>query len=470
VKKSTAMNETKQLAKFIAEVSYSDLSKEVIEKTKGLILDQFGCQIAFATLPWSKNIYNYIKSKKPAREESTVTYYGLKTFAEDAAFTNASFGHGFEMDDTEITIPTHPGSVVIPSALAIGETEMISGKALIIAIVAGYEAMLRTGMASKTMINRGFHSTAAVGPFGSAAATCKVLGFNSENVLDALGIAASESSGISECTVSGGSVKRLHAGFAAQSGIRAAMLAKFGITGPAAALEGKKGFCAAFSDICLIEEITRDLGKAFRIMLTGNKPYCCCAAQHAVIDCTAKIAKGHVIRPEEIVEIIVEQRPREVQSVANIIEPHDVVSAQFSARFGLALRLIKGNNGFQDYNEKNLKDPEILALLKKIKYITDEKCEKLKTEGGAVVTIKLKDGSSYCEQTDFAKGTRQNPMLIEELRDKFRRLTSGVIPVSQAEEIIETINGLEDLDNVKTLASLLVNSQESLSQKEVGVE
>ena len=450
------MNETTQLANFIAEMRYQDLSKEVVTKTKGLVLDQLGCQIAFATLPWSKNIYHYIKSKKPAGEDSTVAYYGLKTIAEDAAFANASFGHGFEMDDTEITIPAHPGAVVVPSALAIGEKEMISGKQFITAIVAGYEAMLRIGMASRTMIKRGFHATAAAGPFGSAVATCKVLGFTSEAVRDALGIAASECSGISEPMVSGGSVKRLHAGFASQSGIKAAMLTKFGITGPATALEGIKGFCLAFSDECSIGEITKDLGKEFKIMLTGNKPYCCCAAQHAVIDCTAKIASKRLIKPEEIVEIVVEQRPREVQSVGNIFEPKDVVSAQFSARFGIALRLTKGGNGFQDYNENNIKDPVILALIKKIKYMADDKCEKLKADGGAIVTIKFKDGSSFTEQTDFARGTRQNPMTLGELKEKFKGLTSGIIPASQTEEIIKTVDMLEGLDNIRTLASLLV--------------
>jgi 2-methylcitrate dehydratase PrpD len=170
------MNETRELAGFISKIRFEDLNKEVIEKTKGLILDQLGCQLAFAALPWSKSIFKYVRSRWSSRQESTVVYYGVKTSAEDAVLANASFGHGFEMDDTELVIPIHPGVVVIPSSLALGEAEVISGREFITAIVAGYEAMLRIGMAARTMMKRGFHTTAAAGPFGSAGLPVKYWG------------------------------------------------------------------------------------------------------------------------------------------------------------------------------------------------------------------------------------------------------------------------------------------------------
>jgi 2-methylcitrate dehydratase PrpD len=122
------MNETRLLAQFITDLRYSDLSDEVVKKAKGLVLDQLGCQLAFAILPWSKVVFEYIRNKKSTREESTVAYYGLKTTTEDATFANAAFGHGFEMDDTELLTASHPGVVVIPSALAMGEREIISSK------------------------------------------------------------------------------------------------------------------------------------------------------------------------------------------------------------------------------------------------------------------------------------------------------------------------------------------------------
>lgn len=103
------MNETRELAQFISDIEYEDLTSQVVEKAKGLILDQLGCQLAFATLPWNKAVYQYILNKTGFKGESTIVYYGLKTTVEDAAFANATFGHGFEMDDTEMHSLTHPG-------------------------------------------------------------------------------------------------------------------------------------------------------------------------------------------------------------------------------------------------------------------------------------------------------------------------------------------------------------------------
>ncbi len=358
------MDETRRLAQFITDINFDDLSSEVVEKTKLLILDQLGCQLAFAALPWNEAIYNYIKERKGYREESTVIHYGLRTTAEDAAFANAIFGHGFEMDDTELSSASHPGVTVIPPSLAVGEMEKITGKEFLTAVVAGYDVFIRVGLATRSMISRGFHTTAVLGPLGAAAATSKVLKLDVDKTLNALAIAASESGGLAEYTESGGSVKRVHAGFAAQSGLRAALLAQAGITGPPTALEGRKGLCQAFANEYSLEEITIGLGKEFRILLTGTKPYCCCAAQHSALEAVSEIMKESVIIPEEITKIRVSQKARDVRATGNIIVPQDIISAQFSGRFGVALRLIQGDNGFHDYSEENLRNPQISIWLR----------------------------------------------------------------------------------------------------------
>jgi 2-methylcitrate dehydratase PrpD len=451
------MDETRTLAEFVADIKYGDLNHKVIKKAKELILDQLGCQLAFATLPWSKIIYKYVEAKHGGIETSTVNYYGLKTVTEDAVFANATFGHGFEMDDDEAHTMSHPGVVVIPSALAIGEAKGINGKEFLTAVVVGYDAMLRVGMSAVSMMNRGFHATAVSGPFGAAAAASKIMGHNSELVLNAFSIAASEAGGISEYTVSGGSVKRLHAGFAAQSGVKAAVLSNLGVTGPAAALEGKKGFLQAFGDEYSPDEITKELGTEFRILWTGHKPYCCCAAQHTTIDAISEIIREYPVYKEEIEEIIVEQMPREISAIGNIVQPEDIISAQFSGRFGIALRLIRGSNGFKDYSEDNIRDPELLDLASKITYEADYEMEKMPPGAAPTrITMRLKNGSTYTSRVDYAKGTPENPMTLDEIAEKFRMLASTVISQKQVEEIIGMVNDLENLKNVQSLIELLV--------------
>jgi 2-methylcitrate dehydratase PrpD len=461
------MNETRTLAQFITDINFDDLSSEVVEKAKLLFLDQLGCQLAFAALPWNKAIYNYIKEKKGYREESTVIRYGLRTTAEDTAFANAVFGHGFEMDDTELSSASHPGVTVIPPALAAGEMEKITGKEFITAVVAGYDVFIRVGLATRSMISRGFHTTAVLGPLGAAAATSKVLKLDVDRTLNALSIAASESGGLAEYTESGGSVKRVHAGFAAQSGLKATLLAKAGITGPTTALEGRKGFCQAFANEYSLEEMTAGLGKEFRILLTGNKPYCCCAAQHSALDAVSAIMRERVIVPEEIMKIEVSQKARDVRATGNIVEPRDIVAAQFSGHFGIALRLIKGSNGLQDYSKANLSNPQVLSLAHLIEYHIDDEMEKSNPAGApARVEIHLKNGSIHERTVQYAKGTIQNPMTGRELEDKFRELTATLLTREHAEKIVRIVSKLEELDNLRNLISLLILDQRSLSHGE----
>jgi 2-methylcitrate dehydratase PrpD len=451
------MNETRELAQFVSEIVYNDLNNEVIDKAKGLILDQLGCQLAFASLPWSQAVYRYIKSRKGEREESTIVIYGLKTTPEDAAFANGTFGYGFEMDDYDLYTLGHPGCVVIPSAFATGEMQMISGKELITAVVAGYEVMLRIGAATRSALNRWFFPTSVWGAFGAAAATSKVLGLNAEATTSAISIAAFDSGGVAEWTETGGSVVHVQTAFAVHSGMRAAFLSQEGITGPPTALEGKKGFCQAYANEYSPDEITVGLGEEFRILKISNKPYCCCAGLHSTIDAVSRIADEHNIIPEDIEEVNLATKPHEVKVLGSTIEPKDVADAQFSSRFGIALRLVKGGNGFKDYSPENVRDPEVLGLARRINHVVDEDLEKLPTDVvPARVTIRLKDGTVYQEQVNSARGTIVNPMTEDDLRDKFRGLAATVAPDDRVEKIIQTVGELEELDNIGKLGSLLV--------------
>jgi 2-methylcitrate dehydratase PrpD len=260
-----------------------------------------------------------------------------------------------------------------------------------------------------------------------------------------------------EYSKSGGSVNRLHSGIAAYSGIRAALLAQRGFKGPPTILEGERGFLRAFSGECFLDRVTQGLGQEFRVLLIELKVYCCCGTSSTTLDAVSKIKSEHEIHSEKIEEIIVNASPATFRLTGSIIEPQDITSAQFSGRFGIALRLIKGDNSFKEYSEENLKDPEVLDLGRRTKFILDEGLGKLPNSDNPVkVMIKLKNGMVYEETVYAAKGSILNPMTKEEVYQKFTGFASAVLPDYKTEAIIETVAKLEHIDNTHKLSQLLV--------------
>jgi 2-methylcitrate dehydratase PrpD len=452
------MEETRELAQFVCKLTYEDLPGAVIEKTKELILDQLGCQLAGSTLPWTKPAYDYVVDYG-GRGGSTVVGFGFRTSAQDAAFVNAGFGHGFMGDDTDSVCHAHLGSIIISAAMALGEREMINGDEFIKAVVVGYDVASRIGAAAPFAEGRGFHPGPIFGPFGAAACTGVILGFDENQIIDALGIAGSHSSGLMEYSKSGGTVNRVHSSIAAYNGMRATLLAQGGVRGPATILEGEKGFLRAFSGEYSPDRITRGLGREFRVLLIELKAHCCCGTSGTTLDAISKIKEGHTIPAGEIKEIIVNASPLTFRMTGSIREPKDITSAQFSGCFGVALSLVKGGNSFREYSEEHLKDPGVRDLARKTRFILDEGLSKLpNSDIPAKVMIKLKNGDIYEQTVYAAKGSVLNPMTKEEVYQKFRGFASAVLPENKVEAVIGVVEELERVEDIRKLTQLLVAS------------
>lgn len=450
------MNETRQLADYIADFDVAEVPAEVIDKAKLHLLDQIGCQMAFATLPWGKAACRYALADG-ARGDSTIAYYGARTSMEKAAFANGLFGHGFEMDDDDESSTSHPGVCVIPAALAVGEHVLASGRDVLGAIIVGYDVMIRCAHAARKMHERHFHETAAAGTFGATAAAAKLLGLSADQVANALGIAASESSGITEHTCTGGSVKRVNAGLAASNGVRAALLAQLGITGPTEALEGRKGWIRAFADDeeCDPAKLVEGLGADYKIMQVGMKPYCCCAGMHGAIDAAEKIRRRGVTA-DDIASVAVMMRPRETRDIGGTVEPQDITQAQFSAQFGVALRLVRGSNGFYDYTMEAVGDPVVRELCRNIIWEVDEDDTYLAGSAApARVTVTLKDGTVYQETVNNARGTLGNPIGWDGTIEKFLDLERGCVPDEQARALVAAVRSLDASPDIIRLTSLM---------------
>lgn len=195
---------TRRLAEFISQLKYRDLPQPVIQKAKEVILDQVGIEIACSTLPWNKIVYEYVRSIG-AMGRSTIVNFGLKTNAEYASLANATFGHGFEIDDYQNPALVHPGCVAVPAALSLGEENGVKGEDFILGVAVGCEVIVRIGLAAGySVVERGFHEVSVVGPLGAAAAVGKIMNLDRDSLLNSISIAGSHSSGTMEYGQTGG--------------------------------------------------------------------------------------------------------------------------------------------------------------------------------------------------------------------------------------------------------------------------
>jgi 2-methylcitrate dehydratase PrpD len=274
-------------------------------------------------------------------------------------------------------------------------------------------------------------------------------------MVHAIAIGASFSSGLTECYKSGGEVKRYHAGIAASGGIRAASLAKMGLTGPATILEGPLGI-RAFTDSFTPQVLVDKLGDDFVMNHIWIKKYSASGMIHAPMDCVEKIIGAHDIDQDDIDEVVVGSCAHALDVVGSIREPKDIFGLQYSMNFALALQLVKGGNDFSDYTEENMKDPMIANLSKKIRVEKDEYIDSLfPGKIGGKVTMKMKDGRSYSETVEDCRGTPLNPMSKVELENKVRNVARMTVGEAQINRIIEMVNHLEDVKDVRQLADLL---------------
>jgi len=419
------------------------------------VLDTFACQLAFASLPWSRDVWSYVQGRGGAGP-AAVAFHGTKTTPEMAAFANAAFAHGFELDDVDMATTSHPGAVIVPSALAVGQQRASTGAAFLTAVVAGYETMIRVTRAGAGMPYRGFHSTPVTGPFGAAAAVGYLRGLGVEEMTHAFGICASRAGGVSEFATSGGTEKRLHCAYGAQMGMEAVGLASAGVTAPPEAIEGRRGLLAAVTDTPAPDEITFGLGQTYHGAGTGLKRHCCCGGQHSALDAIDDLVTARGIEADRIERIDVRLNPREYDAVALIRRPTDVISAQFSVAFGIGLRLVAGANGFRDYVDARLDDPRILSVADRVHCVRVDRGELLPGDGPSDVRVTLQDGEVLDALVTHPRGSARRPLGLDEAVAKFVELAGDVLGDRGASRVVEMVLGLAELPDVGVLADALV--------------
>jgi len=435
-------------ADFILGTRYDQLKPEVILQSKKLILDLVGVSLAgYKLMEFPRLVVSYMESLGGSPEAS-ILQTKKKFPAVNAAFANAACAHALDMDDGHRFAALHPGTVIIPAALAAAELSGATTKELIAGVVSGYEVMIRIGMAiNPSSLNRGFHATGITGPFGAVAAASNIMKLGREETIGALGLAGLQGSGVLQVNhdVEGAKVKPINPARAAMSGLLSCIFAQKGAKGPLKIFEGEDGFFKAVTDEVKTDLLTRNLGKEFEICNTYIKFYSACRHAHACIDAATEAFHQSQIDITEISKISIETYPAAIR-LAGITDVTTPSAARFSIPFSVALALIKKDAGADKYSEENIRDESIQRLSKKVELSVGNKWERVyPNKRGATVRILDNKKRIWSSEVELAKGEPENPASWDEIYNKFHTNATLLISEKEAKKLGEAILDLENL-------------------------
>ena len=447
------VGETRALASFCAGLGFEELPSEVVDKVKYCLLDWLGSALAGSRLEPAAIVVGLVDALGGAPESTIVNHAG-RTNCVNAALANGVMSHILELDDVHKASILHPAAPIIPAALALAEREKADGRALITAIVAGYEAGIRLGEAVGPSHYRFWHSTGTCGTFGAAAASGVVLGLDGEEMANALGNAGTQASGLWQFLAEGAMSKHLHPGRAASTGVLSALLAEGGFTGSTTILEGERGFCNATSSDHRLDGITEGLGQGFKILETSFKVHASCGHTHSAVDAAIQI-RGGGLETEEIATVRIETYPDALE-IAGLEEPRSPYEAKFSLKYCVSTALLRGRLGVEEFTASSLADAEVRGLMERCEITVDPGLGgEYPAKWPSRVEVATKEGEIYEASVDYPMGDPENPLPAEGLTGKFRMLASRALPEDEAEAVIEAVFKLEDVPDVRQLTELL---------------
>lgn len=385
--------------------------------------------------------------------QAAVWGYGRTLNMSDALLLNGMMGHALEMDDVHAGSKSHIGAVVVPAAWTCGEALGASGHQVMEAVIVGYEVMGRVGIAMDVVSNRkrGWHTTGVIGTFGAAAAVGKLLGLDIKQMISALGMAGTQSSGLWAFLGEGVSCKKLHPARAAVNGATAALLAKGGMTGPEHILDAEDGgLYRAVSDRFQMDLLCRGLGEEFEILKMDKKPYPCCRTTHHAIDGALEL--GNQIKPGEIDHILVETYSVGVLQCGSPVYPVNPGQAKFSIPYTVAAAFVCGQVTEEEFAMGILEDGEIQRLARSVEVRESPVfTERYPKRWGCRMTVFLKDGREDSIQVDDMSGSVGRPLSKKQELDKFHSLTRQVLPVEGREGLIQAVLHMEELKSLPNL-------------------
>ena len=418
----TSYSVARRLADQACSLEPGSLPASVRRRATELLIDVVGLCVAARRTEYVRSVIASCDAGGPC----TAIGHEARFSAETAAMINGTAAHGEDFDDTFEGGPVHSSAVIVPAVLAAAERFACTGTDALCGMVAGVEALCRLSMVIPKAIHKaGFHPTAILGAMASTLAVSRVLRLDARQTVDALGIAGSMASGIIEYLAEGAWTKRLHAGWAAQVGVRAARLGREGFLGPRTVFEGTHGLFYAFarSREGNYAVVTEDWGGKWHMDDITFKPYATGTMNQPYIDCALRLARRG-IDAEDVAEVLCETAEGYVhrlwEPLAAKQRPANDYAAKFSAPFNVAVAFVTGGAGLAAYTDQTVRDPRILSLASKVRYVVDPQNPYPKAYTGHV-RMTLKDGTVVEERQPHIRGGVHEPLTAEDIADKFRR-------------------------------------------------
>lgn len=450
----TTTQQTRCLAAYLCGMDVSKFSDHTVDITKMCIEDFIGVSIAGSAKKESGIWKEYYSGKLTAPQASTFQPGFTKVTVEQAAALNAVFGHVMDMDDVHNASITHLAVITVPTAFALGQQLGKSGKEIIEAVAAGYEAGARIGEAINPSSYKYWHTTGVVGAFAAGVTAAKLLGLDEEQMVNCLGSAGTQAAGLWEFLASGSMSKVLHTANANLCGLRSAELAKLGFTGAPTILEGDRAFVNALAPEPDLDSLTKGFGQGYRIEENSFKPYACCRHTHSANYCIEKILSAHALDPEEIVSITDDTYSTAVQTTNNPY-PENPYAAKFSLQFCIAAAIVLKDLSDRTFTVENINNPAVRALMEKIKVKVnkelDDEFKQDPNQWSHRLTICLKNGETITEQVDYPIGDFKNPFDWEMADRKFRLLTEDTIGGEGVTRLLDKLHNLETIQDINEI-------------------
>ncbi|EKS9794713.1 MULTISPECIES: MmgE/PrpD family protein [Burkholderia] len=456
------------LGRFAAAARADGLDRTLRVEAAARVLDLVGNSLIAHDEPVAQSVLQ-VARRWAGNGPATVIGAADRLPAASAALVNGTLAHAMDFDDSHMLSVLHPSASVIPAALAAAQASGASGAALLDAITIGTEICIRLGVAAynpqignSVFFERGQHATSICGTVGAAAAAAMLFGLDAAQIAAALGIAASMGAGLLEANRTGGSVKRIHCGWAAHAGVSAAELAGAGVTAPPTALEGRFGFFRAWcGELADVDAVLRELGVDWETSRIIFKPYPCNHFTHPGIDAALQL-KAQGVTADDVVSAELRVAASTLRTIgepaALKANPPDGYAAAFSGPYTVAAALLGGGGlgvWFDDFDDKLVRDPARRALAAKVRCIGDPWCdERFPHFLPAVLRVELRDGQVREARVESSKGTNARPLTEQELVAKFVLAASSTIGLPRALELRDAVQALADDAPLGGLAAL----------------